>query len=665
MSITMRWLAAAALCLVATGALAGEAEERAEINRAAKADFLAGRFDELEATRERYRSTGEKTASGVPKLTVFYNSFASGFLYAAPSRLKDDPFRAQARLWVRARPRSTAAAIVAAKAETEIGWAIRGPGFASGVTEAQWKGFKAQLALAAAQLDRVAQTSRNDPAWYVERLRSALESGEGWERFSAIALEALELHPDQIAIHQAILRAMLPKWGGSYEAVEAATQQIVSRTKDRYGLEFYARAYWWLRDVELPWDLFKTSKASWPLMKQGLDDVVLRYPTDWNLNIYAGLACLSGDVGALSTVLDRLHGRLDPQVWPSGDFMRGCASAPARKRLEEEDLAHFAKPAPIPDETRARQVIAAAVTEDFAAGRFDRLGATYAAFLAAKATTASGYWKLALFYQGVAPLSMLYEAGARVDQPSFDALRKQTDAWLAAAPASGGAVIARARLHLSEAMELRHGRAQTALTAEQKAAKATDELSAARKLLDDSKAWASNDPEWWATALQVAQALHADQPQFDSLVAEAMARESTYDPLIEAVLARAAGPRSPASLPYMLQVMTAASPAGQANEVYARGVLMIARNNKTSDIPSLTELDWRRAKAGLDVLLARYPSQWNLNAAANLACLARERAVAAQLLGWIGDDVIEAQWSNWRAPKACLNWASDEAQRSK
>ncbi|MET0314742.1 MAG: DUF4034 domain-containing protein [Hansschlegelia sp.] len=655
-SIT-RLLAAAILCLASGVATAGEWEERLAITEAARASFLAGRFAELERTRAAYLDGHERTGSGVPKLTVFYDALSS-YPY---QKTRSDPIaalKAQAMRWAHAFPKSTAAALVLANAENEAAWKIRGPGYADSVKRAQWRGFATRLAAAAGHLRRVAKTSRDDPQWYVTRLTLALERQEGWGAFAEIAEDALNRHPAHIEIHYAILRAFLPKWNGSYDALDQAIETIVARTADSNGLEFYARAYWWLSDAQLRTSLFKESRVSWPRMKQGFIDTLSRYPTDWNLNIYAKLACYAQDRATLAEIMKRLDGRLVETVWDSKERMEACARVPEQMRLEAEDIAHSNVRQPVPDEVIARNAISAATSEDFIAGRFDRLDAAYRDFLTTKATTASGFWKLQSFYDGLQPLAMLYEPGARVDQPDFGRVRAQTEAWRAAAPASVAAIVARARLHLTEAQQMRYARTPTALSPEDKAKASFDELAAAKRLLDEHRDVAAADPGYWATALLVSNAQRSDASAFESLARQALAVEPTYPELFAAIRQRARPPEQMATLAEISRVGMQGLSERLFTEVYGRSVLLLSEGIYAPGLINDAKIDWPAAKAGIQTIVDRYPSVWNLNGYANLACLARDRAVATGLLGRIDGRFIEQVWSNWRAPKACADWVA-------
>ncbi|MFC7053485.1 DUF4034 domain-containing protein [Hansschlegelia quercus] len=665
MSSITRLLAAAILCLASGAAIAGEWEERLAISEAARASFLAGRFAELERTRAAYLNSNERTGSGVPKLTVFYDALGS---YSYQKTRKDPiaALKAQAMRWARAFPKSTAAAIVLAGAENEAAWKIRGPGFANTVTPAQWRGFATRLAAAAGHLMRVAKTSRDDPRWYASRLTLSLECGEGWTGFAEVAREALERHPTHIEIHHAILRAHLPQWNGSYDAVDRAIEAIVARTAASSGQEFYARAYWWLGDKQLRRSLFKQSKVSWPRMKQGFIDTLSRYATDWNLNIYAKYACYAEDRATLAETMKRLDGRLIETIWDSKDSMEACARVPAQMQREAEDIAHFNVRQPVPDEIIARKAISAATSEDFIAGRFDRLDAAYREFLTTKATTASGFWKLQSFYDGLQPLAMLYEPGARVDQPDFGRLRAQTEAWRAAAPASVSAIVARARLYLTEALQMRYARTPTALSPEDRAKAGFDELAAAKKLLDDHRDVASADPAYWATALLVSNAQRSDAAAFEALAREAFSVEPTYSELFAAIRQRALSPEPMATLRDISRVGMQGLPERRVAEVYGLSVLLLAEGFYVPGLINDAKIDWPLAERGLETIVDRYPSIWNFNGYANLACQARDRRAATEALARINGRFIEGQWSDWRAPKACADWvASTNAEQPK
>ena len=53
-------------------------------------------------------------------------------------------------------------------------------------------------------------------------------------------------------------------------------------------------------------DLFQDSGAQWPLMKQGFEDMLARYPDHTRSNAFAYFACLARDKPTFLDLMDRV-----------------------------------------------------------------------------------------------------------------------------------------------------------------------------------------------------------------------------------------------------------------------------------------------------------------------------------------------------------------------
>lgn len=72
--------------------------------------------------------------------------------------------------------------------------------------------------------------------------------------------------------------------------------------------------------------IFLDTEVSWPLMKKGFEDMMARYPhSAWNLNAFAGFACLAGDTETLRSLSPKIGAFLMPRAWPFYADPRSCA----------------------------------------------------------------------------------------------------------------------------------------------------------------------------------------------------------------------------------------------------------------------------------------------------------------------------------------------------
>lgn len=97
-------------------------------------------------------------------------------------------------------------------------------------------------------------------------------------------------------LYFARLTYLMPWWGGSWEEIENLALWSVDQTKAEMGNSMYARIYWSVGQFTQVSNVFKDTKASWPRMKSGFEDLMKRNPNSlWNLNAYARFACDAGD----------------------------------------------------------------------------------------------------------------------------------------------------------------------------------------------------------------------------------------------------------------------------------------------------------------------------------------------------------------------------------
>lgn len=182
-----------------------------------------------------------------------------------------------------------------ATALTTHAWYYRGDGPASTVREQDWVSFRAYLEQARGYLTEHAEDARTDPHWYTEML--VIARGQGWpdDDYMDLVSEGLEIHPYFYPIYFSAIRNLLPKWGGSIEEIDAFALAAVKYTEKEEGQGMYARIYWSVSQSEYGKDLFTRSKVDWSRMSAGIDDVMARFPDQWNINNFARFACLAKD----------------------------------------------------------------------------------------------------------------------------------------------------------------------------------------------------------------------------------------------------------------------------------------------------------------------------------------------------------------------------------
>lgn len=312
-------------CLVP--AYAGELEDREVIARQMSFLFVTEEFAELDRLAEVYRSAESRTDSGLWKLTLFYIGLyvprASGRYDAAYYEAIEEKYLR----WTEQNPHSTVARIGYASTLISHAWTFRGHGPASEVPPEAWAPFREYLAKARLYLLDPGQDWRIDPQWYDVML--VLAKSEGWSPtdFSALVDEATERHPYYYEIYFKAIGYLLPKWYGDRALIEDFAGFAVERTREREGEGMYARIYWYVSQIQYGTELFTDTQVVWSRMAKSIDDVLVRYPDQWNINNFARFACLAGDKEKTRELVARVVGRPMSAVWDDREpFFERCRS---------------------------------------------------------------------------------------------------------------------------------------------------------------------------------------------------------------------------------------------------------------------------------------------------------------------------------------------------
>lgn len=168
-----------------------EVKVRTELYKESRALFSEGRFVELNALAEKYRKDDERTPSGVWKLKLSYSGLP------IPNAKGDDPqwqtVEATYLKWIQEHP-SPMAHIAYAKMLIVHGWAYRGDGYASTVSDENWKHFYSYTSKAREYLLQHREDASIDPEYYTTMIQ--LATAEQWPKEATAKLfaEALQKH---------------------------------------------------------------------------------------------------------------------------------------------------------------------------------------------------------------------------------------------------------------------------------------------------------------------------------------------------------------------------------------------------------------------------------------------------------------------------------------
>jgi hypothetical protein len=228
-------------------------------------------------------------------------------------------------------PNSTSAVIVEVEAWRTYAWQARGTGFANSVSPKAMELYRERLARARRVLEGSKAFAATSPYWYTSML--GIATGEGWPlaQQQEVFNEGITRHPRAAGIYVAMAFRMTPRWGGDFEMYRQFTDLAAERTKALYGNSMYAWMYMQYADVEHD-QPFRELGIPWPQMKSGLEEILSKYPSTWNLNRYAYFACQANDKAAFLALLPQLTKKsLREDVWFGSYSFENCRETFTRR----------------------------------------------------------------------------------------------------------------------------------------------------------------------------------------------------------------------------------------------------------------------------------------------------------------------------------------------
>ena len=295
--------------------------DRVEMNAMSLYNYQ--RFADLDNLIARYSKLQDRWDDGrfkVSGIEVFYNT-------EFDRRPKD--YLTNLERWKAANPKSPGAALMEAAYWQASAWQARGNGFANTVSPEGQRLFQKDLETARQLLLACKSYAASIPLWYIESLEVNLGLGTPLKQQLMLYDRGTKAFPDYEQLHFQMIRALLPKWGGSDEAVAAFIRSLVKRSAVSLKAEMYARL-WWYVDKETPLDesIFGPNKASWARMKEGFESLDKSYPYSlWNRTKFAVFACQAHD----ETTYRQLRTEIGDQInlfakiaFPSNESLEVC-----------------------------------------------------------------------------------------------------------------------------------------------------------------------------------------------------------------------------------------------------------------------------------------------------------------------------------------------------
>lgn len=281
-------------------------------------------FTKLDQLAGEYLAAGEFDSSGKPKLMGLYAGLSNSNANCDETTAQTErQWKKHQRLlldWKKASPKSEAAALSLALFMESYGWHARGSGFADTVSSTDWKIFKARFADARAQLERMSETARDNPAWYEGMLRVGLAQGWSKESFNAIFSEGVKKFPSYYALYYTKGEFLTPKWYGSEEEFQEFVEESVEATKSQLGQTLYAR----IEASQARAEKFQNRQINYNRLQDGFRTIISDFPGAWNENIRAKFACMANDYKFLRIQLKSIGSQVAYGAWSDKEYYDRC-----------------------------------------------------------------------------------------------------------------------------------------------------------------------------------------------------------------------------------------------------------------------------------------------------------------------------------------------------
>lgn len=279
-----------------------------------------GDFAELERLYAIYGKAGVRSElTGASRVGQFWMGI--GKINNSNLRVTDEYYQqldALTRQWAGKYPQSVLAQLLYANTLMAHALVRRGGGYANTVSSTAWAESREYLDLAKEQLQKTEALAAQDSTWN----RSMLAIGRylDWDREHLMQVfgAGIAKNPEDDDLYFAMQEALLPKWGGDLKTIDRFIAWADKNTREKRGLEMYARLYAAVSYSEVHQTLFTSTNASWTSMKIGFEDRLKRYPHTDHRNVYAYFACMANDRPALQEQLELIGDKFEPIFW--GDY---------------------------------------------------------------------------------------------------------------------------------------------------------------------------------------------------------------------------------------------------------------------------------------------------------------------------------------------------------
>ncbi len=279
-------------------------------------------FSKLNDMELEYRSKRSLTSSGTWKLYEYYSALKgelSEDSHTGSCRFKGDPFLSE---WEQFDLRAPAPMIIRARLMIVYAWCQRGFGYSNSVSISNAEKFRITLQQASSILETKRAYASVDPEFYPVMGEIYFGLGQVDSNVEKLFEEGIAREPYYYSIYLQGYARHMPKWGGSAGDVEQFAQHAAKITRSGVGMSTYARLYWYMMECQCG-DNNETSNMDWNKVKEGMNDIFLKYPTDWNASNFAQFSCWNNDKVEAAKYFGKIKKNF-LQAWSSSTEFESC-----------------------------------------------------------------------------------------------------------------------------------------------------------------------------------------------------------------------------------------------------------------------------------------------------------------------------------------------------
>jgi hypothetical protein len=306
---------------VKPGARPYEPAEDVALMEHARDLLLAGDTAQFDALAAAYRRSAERTASGTWKLSLLYRPV--NWRSLSPHDPVWDRLQQVSDEWLARQPESVTAVLLNAHLllDHSVSWRGEG-GSVAPESSARYRDLTESVRIL---LDQHAALADVDPDWDVVRIRVARQQGADPRTILAMAARALDRNGYYYPLHNSAVNALLPRWGGSREAVQEYVRMALAHSREREGTQAYARIFYYMArsSSDEAFVDMNLMGESWVAMRRSLDELVQAYPSEFNRDVARAITCLAGDADAYRALGRAPTGTIESVGWWDTRTRRG------------------------------------------------------------------------------------------------------------------------------------------------------------------------------------------------------------------------------------------------------------------------------------------------------------------------------------------------------